>query len=120
MPTFTGDRESPFCELIRSVDIVAVLGGAEDDPVALGAAFQQLVDVLVDAAGLAPEEISADVALVAGGMTSLDAALAQVGYDFDALAASGAGDEVLEAVNASVFADAGARLAAYRAQVCEA
>jgi hypothetical protein len=120
MPTYTGDRDSPFCELIRSVDIVDVVGGAQDDAAALGAAFQQLVDVLVDAAELAPDEIRSDVALVADGMTSLDAALAQVGYDFDALAASGAGGEVLEAVNAPVFADAGARLAAYRAQVCEA
>lgn len=97
-----------------------MLPGADgDDPTAVGNAFQQLVDVLVQAAELAPDEIAADVALVAGGMTSLDAALAEVDYDFDALAASGSGGEVLEAVNAPVFTDAGARLAAYRVQVCD-
>ncbi len=88
------------------------------DPAAVGNAFQQLVDVLVRAAELAPDEITADVALVAGGMTSLDSALAEFDYDFDALAASGAGGEVLEAVNAPVFKDAGSRLGAYRRQVC--
>jgi hypothetical protein len=51
-------------------------------------------------------------------MDSLDDALAAVGYDYDALAASGAADEVLTAVNDPAFADAGARLAAYRSQVC--
>ncbi len=96
-----------------------MLGGAEDDPAALGEAFQRLVDLLVETAELAPDEIAPDVALVANGMTSLDAALAEVGYDFDALAASGAGEEILEAVNDPAFADAGARLAAYRSQVCE-
>lgn len=119
-PTFTGDRDSPFCTVLRDVDITAVLAGAGgEDPAAVGEAVRQLVDLLVQVTELAPEEIAADVALVAGGMTSLDAALAEVGYDFDALAASGSGDEVLEAVNAPAFADAGVRLAAYRGQVCE-
>ena len=117
--TFTGDPDSPFCNLLRDVDFTTVLSGTEgDDPVALRNAFEQLVDLLVQAAELAPDEITADVGLVASGMTSLDAALAEFDYDFDALAASGGGDEVLEAVNAPVFTDAGTRLAAYRTQVC--
>ncbi len=90
-----------------------------DDPAAVGAAFRQLVDVLVQAAELAREEIAADVGLVAGGMNSLAAALAEFDYDFDALAASGSGGEVLEAINAPVFTEAGARLGAYRGQVCD-
>jgi hypothetical protein len=101
------------------MDLAAVLGDAEADPTALGAAFQQIVDVLVEAAELAPEEIAADVAFVAEGMTSLDAALAAVGYDFDALAASGDAEEVLAAVNDPAFAEAGTRLSAYRTQVCQ-
>jgi hypothetical protein len=56
--------------------------------------------------------------LVADGMDALDAALAAVGYDFDALATSDAADAVVAAVNDPAFADAGVRLAAYRAQVC--
>jgi hypothetical protein len=59
------------------------------------------------------------VALVAEGMTSLAAALAAVGYDFDALAAGGNADAVLAAVNDPAFADAGVRLSAYRTQVCQ-
>jgi hypothetical protein len=117
-PTFTGEADSPFCNLLRDLDVAAVLGDTEEDPAAVGAAFQQIVDVLVDAAELAPEEITADVALVAEGMSSLDAALAAVGYDFDALAASGDAEDVLAAVNDPAFAEAGTRLSAYRTQVC--
>jgi hypothetical protein len=101
------------------MDLAAVLGDVGADPAALGAAFQQIVDVLVEAAELAPEEIAADVAFVAEGMTSLDAALAAVGYDFDGLAASGDAEEVLDAVNDPAFAEAGTRLSAYRTQVCD-
>lgn len=117
-PTFTGDAASPFCTLLRDVDLGTVLAGAEEDPDQLARAFQQVVDLLVQAAELAPPEIQADVALVADGMTSLDAALATVGYDFDALAASPSSGDVIEAVNDPAFADAGVRLGAYRSQVC--
>lgn len=95
-----------------------MLGGVEGEPAAVGSAFQQLVDLLVQAAELAPAEIRADVALVADGMVSLDGVLAAVGYDFDALAASPASGEVIEAVNDPAFADAGVRLSAYRTQAC--
>ena len=75
--------------------------------------------MLADASETAPPDIVEDVALVAGGVAALDEALAAVGYDFEALAASEAGDEVMAAANDPAFADAGARLAAYRTQVCE-
>lgn len=58
------------------------------------------------------------MALVAEGMEALDATLAEVGYDFDALAASGAAAEVTAAVNDPAFTVAGDRLNAYRTQVC--
>jgi len=117
-PTFTGDSSSPFCTLLRDVDLGSVLAGDQEDPEQLGRAFQQVVDLLVQAAELAPADIQADVALVADGMVSLDAALAAVGYDFDALAAGRSSGEVLDAVNDPAFAEAGVRLAAYRSQVC--
>ncbi len=117
-PSFTGDADSPFCALLDDVDVATVLGGVNGTPDAVASAFQQLVDLLVQTAELAPSDIQADVALVAGGMVSLDAALATVDYDFDALAASPSSGEVLEAINDPAFADAGARLAAYRTQVC--
>ena len=117
-PTFTGDADSSFCNLLGDVDLATVLGGVEGDPTAVASSFQQLVDLLVRAAELAPDAVRADVALVADGMVSLDSALAAVGYDFDALAASRSSGEVIEAVNDPAFADAGVRLAAYRTQVC--
>lgn len=117
-PSFTGDEGSPFCALLADVDLAGALSGSAADAAAVERVIQGLADVLVEAAERAPEEIAADVALVADGMVSLDGALAEVGYDFDALAASGGGDEVLAAVNDPAFAEAGTRLAAYRAQVC--
>ncbi len=118
-PTFTGNAGSPFCNLLDDVDLATVLGGVDGEPAAVASAFQQLVDLLVQAAELAPDEIRADVALVADGMVSLDAALAAVDYDFDALAASPSSGEVIEAVNDPAFADAGVRLSAYRTQACQ-
>ena len=118
VPTFEGEADSPFCTLLVEAAVDDALDGDSADPVAVGEAFRSVVGVLEQAAALAPSEIVADVTLVAEGMDALDAALAAVGYDFDALAASGAASEVLDAVNDPAFADAGVRLAAYRSQVC--
>jgi hypothetical protein len=117
-PTFTGDASSPFCALLDDLALDDAVDAEATDPAAVGEAFRSVVAVLDEAAALAPAEILADVTLVADGMDALDDALAAVGYDYDALAASGAADEVLTAVNDPAFADAGARLAAYRSQVC--
>lgn len=117
-PTFTGDPNSAFCGLLRDVDTDAVLAGDPEDPAAVGAAFQRLVAILRDASALAPSEIRDDITMVKDGIEALDAALAAVSYDFDALAASGAGPKVTEAVNDPAFTDAGTRLSAYRTQVC--
>jgi hypothetical protein len=117
-PTFTGDPDSAFCALLRDVDTDAVLAGDPNDPAAVGEGFQRLVAILRDASALAPTEIRDDITLVKDGIEALDAALAAVEYDVDALAASGAGPEVTEAVNDPAFTDAGTRLSAYRTQVC--
>lgn len=117
-PTYEGDPGSEFCTLLREVDTDEILAGDGDDPVAVEEAMGRLVDVLTQAAATAPAEILDDVALVAGGVQSLDEALAAAGYSFDALAASGQAEEVQAAVNDPAFTDAGTRLAAYRGQVC--
>ena len=117
-PRFTGDPDSPFCALLRGVDASVVPSGDLADPAAVEVAFRELVQVLHDALAVAPPEIESDLALVSQGIDALDASLSQVGYDFDVLAASGEGDTISEAVNDPAFADAGARLAAYRSQVC--
>ncbi|MGH9086162.1 MAG: hypothetical protein ACRDYW_11985 [Acidimicrobiales bacterium] len=117
-PTFTGDPGSPFCELLRGVDASVVPSGDLADPATVEVTFRELVRVLHDALAVAPPEVEGDLALVSQGIDALDASLSQVGYDFDVLAASGEADTISEAVNDPAFADAGARLAAYRGQVC--
>jgi hypothetical protein len=117
-PDYTGDAGSPFCTLLRDTDPSTILAGDGSDPAAVEQAFTGLVRVFADARALAPSEIAADVGLVADGIEALDAALAAVGYDFTALAAAPQAAEVTEAVNDPVFTDAGARISAYRTQVC--
>jgi hypothetical protein len=118
-PQYTGDPTSAFCTFLRDTDPTGILDGDPGDPASVQAAFGRLVAVLTDATEVAPEEIAADVALVAGGIEALDAALAAVGYDVDALAASSEAAQVTAAVNDPIFTDAGARLSAYRTQVCQ-
>jgi hypothetical protein len=117
-PTYTGDAASPFCTLLRDTDPRTILAGDGGDPAAVEQAFTRLVRVFADARALAPAEIAADVGLVADGIEALDAALAAVGYDFAVLAATPQAAEVTAAVNDPVFTDAGARISAYRTQVC--
>ena len=119
VPTYMGDPQSPFCNLLRGVDTRSVLQGDPNDPTAVQAGFRRLVGVLRDALALSPPEIEADVALVSEGIATLDATLAAVGYDYDALAASGQAPKLSEAVNDPAFTEAGARLGAYRTQVCQ-
>jgi hypothetical protein len=94
------------------------MAGDPGDPTVVEAGFTRLVGVLRDVHALAPPEIEADAKLVSDGIAALDAALAAVGYDFDALAASPAAAEVTSAVNDPAFTAAGDRLSAYRTQVC--
>ena len=84
-------------------------------PTGVQASFGSLRTVLADARAQAPDELRADLALVADGIAELDAALAAVGYSYDALAASPAALEVSAALarrDASRAADAVARSAA--------
>lgn len=118
VPTFTGDADGPFCARLRDVDPATLLDGEPGEPADVAAGFQELVRTLRDLEAVAPAEVEPDVVLVAEGVAALDAALAAVGYDFDALATSSAAAEVTAAVNDPAFTTAGDRLSAYRAQVC--
>jgi hypothetical protein len=118
VPSFTGDADSPFCTLLRDVDIDSVLSGEPGTPETLQAGFQQLVTVLDQAAELAPADIAEDTATIADGMAALNEAMAAAGYDYDVLAVSPEARGVSEAVNDPAFSVAGARVQAYRQQVC--
>ena len=117
-PTFSGDPDSEFCRALRDVDL-ADPEVPDGSPESVRANLDHLLDTFRLLRTVAPEEIAADVTLVADGVVALDDALSQVEYDFDALAASGQADELLEATNDPAYAEAGARLTAYRTQVCE-
>ncbi len=112
VPTFTGDADSEFCRLLSDVDL-RTLTGEEGEGSSVQAAFAQLIDLFLDAELIAPPEIKPDMTLLGEGVFLLDQSLYEVGYDFDQLP-----DDVVRAVNDPAFADAGARLAAYRTQVC--
>lgn len=116
--SFAGDPDSAFCGLLRDVDPAQLLAGDPADPASVEAGFRRLVGVLHDALALSPPEIEADLALVSSGIDALDATLAEVDYDFDALAASGQSEALAAAVNDPAFSIAGDRLGAYRTQVC--
>ncbi|MGK2950050.1 MAG: hypothetical protein ACSLFP_15870 [Acidimicrobiales bacterium] len=119
VPRFTGDPTSPFCELLRDLDVDAALESDPDDPAAVEAAFAAVLSALEETRAAAPADIAGDVALVAEGMAALDAALAAAGYDFEALAASGAADDLRILIDDPAFEAAGVRVGAYRNQVCQ-
>lgn len=118
VPHFTGDAGSPFCSLLRDLDVGAVLGDTSGTPEAIEAGFTRLLSVLRQAATLAPDELQEDTALILAGMAALDAALRPVGYSFDALAEAPNAVEIAAAVNDPSFTVAGDRVEAYRTQVC--
>lgn len=119
VPTFTGSADSAFCTLLRGADTSSVLAGNPGDPAQVKAGFQRLVGLLRDAHAVAPPDIERDLALVSAGFETLDASLAAAGYDYEALVASGESSKITEAVNDPAFTAAGARLSAYRSQVCK-
>jgi hypothetical protein len=84
----------------------------------LRAGFEHLVEVLDQAAELAPAEIAEDAAAIADGIAALNEALGAAGYDYDVLALSPDAVKVSRAVNDPAFGVAGDRLEAYRTQVC--
>jgi hypothetical protein len=104
--------------LLRDVDIEGTLTGEEGSPERLRSGFEHLVQVLDQAAELAPDEIAEDAAALADGVAALNEALAAAGYDYDVLAVSPDAVKVSRAVNDPAFTVAGDRLEAYRTQVC--
>jgi hypothetical protein len=115
---FTGDREGPFCRVLRDLAVDTVLEDPSESAEEVEAAFTHLLDVLHRAADAAPPELTEDTALLVAGIASLDDALRPVGYDYDALAESDQGPAVAAAVNDPAFGVAGDRIEAYKHQVC--
>lgn len=118
VPTFAGDPDSAFCVEVRSADDAPVL-----DPFATGLEPREVELRLRalrlrfgDFAEVAPRELEADLDSVVASLDELDALLDASGYDFAALAESGAD---ISLADDPAFATIGTRLLAYREQVCD-
>lgn len=116
---FTGDADSPFCSRLRDVRLEGLLDGEVATPAEVEAAFVAVLGALQELADVAPPELVEDTSLVLAGMVALDDALRAVGYSYDALAAEPeVAVQVSRAANDPAFADANARIEAYKDQVC--
>jgi hypothetical protein len=116
---FRGDPGSPFCALLREVQLQGLLGGEAATAQEVEAGFTQVLAALGRVAEEAPPELQEDTALVLAGVAALDDALRAVGYRDEALAADPAlAVEVSKAANDPAFAQASARIEAYKDQVC--
>ena len=116
---FTGDPGSPFCTLLRELEVGGVLDDQAATAAEVEAGFTTLLEVLGRVAEQAPPELAEDTALVLAGVAALDDALRAVGYSDEALAAEPAlAVEVSRAANDPAFAVANQRIEAYKAQVC--
>jgi hypothetical protein len=117
--TFTGDPQSPFCGVLREVELQGVLDGAAASAADVEAAFAAVLEALGRVVEHSPPELAEATALVLSGMAALDGALRAVGYSYDALAAEPElAVEVSQAANDPAFAVASARIEAYKQQVC--
>jgi hypothetical protein len=116
---FRGDPGSPFCALLREVQLQGLLGGEAATAQEVEAGFTQVLAALGRVAEEAPPELQEDTALVLAGVAALDDALRAVGYRDEALAADPAlAVVVATAANDPAFAQASARIEAYKDQVC--
>jgi hypothetical protein len=116
---FTGDPASPFCTLLREVEVDGLLDEEAASAAEVEAGFTTVLDVLGRVAERAPEELREDTALVLAGVAALDDALRAVGYSYDALAAEpDLAVEVSRSANDPAFAVANQRIEAYKSQVC--
>jgi hypothetical protein len=115
---FTGDPSSPFCARLKDLNTQDVLKDSKGAPASIEAGFTTLRQVLADTAAQAPQELVGDITAIAAGIAALDDALRSVGYSYDALADAPNALAVSAAVNDPAFAEAGARITAYKTQVC--
>jgi hypothetical protein len=115
---FEGDPDSAFCNLLREAQIDEVAQIPAATPADLEANYAQTIRLFADAARQAPPEVQTDIELVRQGLIALDDALRAVGYSFDALEQSPDAAEIAAALNDPAFTEAGARIEAYKGQVC--
>lgn len=118
-PSFTGDADSAFCEVTRSF---ATEPGPDPfapglDPVDVQIQMRNAVLRLEQLVDAAPAEIEDDLTVLLGGLLTLENALRE--YDFDLTLAVASGVDIGDLNTDPAFRDAGTRVSAYQAQVCD-
>lgn len=114
---FTGDPDSPFCQLLAESEDRPVLDPFEAgiEPSEVELRFRSLQQRFGAFAEVAPPELAPDIDALVSALDSLGEQLDAAGHDFSVLAETG-GD--LGEFDDQEFAEVGDRIASYRRQVC--
>lgn len=117
VPTFTGDPDSPFCDLIDEGETRPVLSPFEPgiEPGEVELRMRNLRNRFDEFADAAPPDLEADLDALVVALADTDAALATHDYDFAAMAEAGV---TVSTFDDPVFEIVAFRLAEYRTQVC--
>lgn len=114
---FTGEADSEFCVLLAESEEQPVLDPFEAGlgPREVELRFRALELRFAELAEVAPPDLEADIDGLVTALEDLGSELEGAGYDFAALAESGAD---VSAFDDESFAESAARVDAYRQQVC--
>ncbi|HEX7276553.1 MAG TPA: hypothetical protein VF244_04200 [Acidimicrobiales bacterium] len=112
--SFTGQGGAEFCELLATFTGGQEQLSANASPDELRAAFGESITAINQAAGVAPDEIKADVDTVAASMKSFETAMSNAGYDVTKVNAAD-----LAALQSQAFLSSVTRMGAYLSSVCQ-
>lgn len=116
LPVFRGDPDSAFCRLARQDRPVLDPFEPGLEPREVELRVRQLRNRFDEFAAAAPSELRTELRSLVEALEELDALLDEHGYDFAAVADSGADTSMFDR---SEFGDVAVEIAAYRQQVCE-
>ena len=111
--SFTGSGSGPFCELAKTISSDASNIPANASTAQVRSSLEQSDKAFQQAVDAAPNEIKADVTVMARGFSALVASIAGAGYDISKVP-----PDAFSAFQAPEFASAAARLQAYLTNVC--
>jgi hypothetical protein len=118
-PDFSGDGGGEFCSQAQGFD--EVFGDEafqSNDPADLEDQFNASQEALAQLEESAPDEIKADVAILADAIGGLIEVFAAADYDFTQLASDPEAIAQLEAFSSAEITDASTRVEAYLTEVC--
>lgn len=119
MPTFTGDPDSAFCELVTEGRERPVQDpfAAEIEPKEVELRLRNLRNRIGEFLDVSPPELSSDLTALTDALDEVDAALEPYDYDLGAFGADGG---TLDVLDSPALESVGFRLDEYGRQVCAA